>query len=132
MTVDEAIKYCAETNKEGEVWKQCSIAPDYLISNQGRIYSLLKNEFVKFKTNEYGRKRVFLENKKAGTFRNYYVHFLVANEFIEKPKDVINEKLQVHHINNNKNDNNVDNLEWLTPAQHHAIHQVKNDNDDNN
>lgn len=56
---------------------------------------------------------------KDGKHIKFYIHRLVATAFVEKP-DEFN---VVNHLNGNRYDNRVDNLEWTTNLKniHHAI-----------
>ena len=47
-----------------------------------------------------------LEDNKKG--KTYYIHRLVANNYIDNP----NNYNEVNHINGNKKDNRIENLEW--------------------
>ena len=49
------------------------------------------------------------------------IHRLVAEAFCYNP-DIIH-KTQVHHKNCDSLDNRADNLEWLTPEEHHEKHR---------
>ncbi len=81
---------------------------NYLISNKGDVMSLYKNEILKVCIAGNGYSQVLLcDNKKR---INKTIHRLVASSFIENKLN----KPQVNHIDGNKQNNNVDNLEWCT------------------
>jgi len=82
----------------------------YLIYNDGRIFSLKRGAFKKQSTTNDGYKYVCLiENKKS---QRFLVHRLVAELFCNKPSP----ELEVHHIDNDRANNNASNLEWVTRA----------------
>ena len=53
----------------------------------------------------------------------YLIHLVIAKTFIPN-SDPIN-KTQVHHINGDKNDFRIDNLEWISPPKHASITNSK-------
>lgn len=102
-----------------EVWKKVAgLGDKYWISSYGRL-----------KADGYGIKTVRIDSRGYGYFRmkwnnNVYrkpIHRLVAEYFIKQPlgKDYIN------HIDGNKLNNRVDNLEWCTMEENQA-HAYKN------
>lgn len=50
---------------------------------------------------------------------NYRMHILVANVFIPNPKN----KTEVHHIDENRLNNRIDNLMWVTHEEHKLLHK---------
>lgn len=91
----------------------------YKISTKGNILSLgngkstnwNKERIIKLKTQNGKYVKVTLHKDSK---RYYYtLHRLVAETFILNPTN----KTQVNHIDGNKQNNNVSNLEWLTPSE---------------
>jgi hypothetical protein len=62
--------------------------------------------------------RIVIQSTKKGILRNTTFHRLVAETFIPNPKN----KTQVHHIDGDKLNNSVSNLEWVTKSEHDKIH----------
>lgn len=81
----------------------------YLISRDGLIYSRRSKRILKVSENWLGYKRVYLTFFNGGG-RWFKVHRLVALQFIPNPDGLTD----VNHINHDKGDNRVENLEWLS------------------
>lgn len=95
-----------------EVWKDIEGYEGYYqISSLGKVKSLKNNKVRKLIEDRDGYLWVALyKNKKQ---RIFFVHRLVAKCFIENN---IN-KPQVNHKDENKQNNKVDNLEWVTAKE---------------
>ena len=108
-----------------EVWKDIKgYEGKYQVSNYGRIRNINSNKILKPNKHKTGYLNIDLHGK-----NKYmpYIHVLVANAFIEKPNDTV----EVNHIDGNKENNCVDNLEWVTKSQNiiHAYeHNLRKDN----
>jgi hypothetical protein len=98
-------------------WKV--IKEPYYISDMGEIKNMITGRILKQQMNDRGYQvvRVTIDRKKY-TFRP---HREVAKAFIPNPDN----KPQVNHINGNKSDNRVANLEWCTNKEN-ADHAIKN------
>lgn len=82
--------------------------PEYLIYDDGRVLSKRRNRFMKITKDTKGYNRIKLMiNKKRGDFK---IHRLVAEHYIPNPEN----KPQVNHINGDKSNNHISNLEWVT------------------
>lgn len=90
----------------------------YEVSNLGNVKRMKKlnnqhepNTILKpFLTSAgYTRVQLFLDGKK----KNHFIHRLVAMAFLDNPQH----KTQVNHINGDKVNNNLSNLEWSTPSE---------------
>lgn len=91
-----------------EVWKNIEEYKGlYQVSNLGRIRNS-KNKIMRQYKNHKGY--LIIQLSKEGRSKTLIVHRIVAKAFIPNK----NNKEQINHINCNKNDNNIKNLEWVT------------------
>lgn len=91
---------------------------DYTIDTEGNVYSKRKHKYLKQTINKYGYCKVTLQKDKYK--KMYSVHRLVAEAFIPN----YNKLPQVNHIDGNKQNNHVANLEWCT-AKHNMNEAVR-------
>lgn len=100
---------------------------DYLIYNDGRLFSKKTNRFLKGKIDNVGYQvySLAIYNELTGKKNKMlYAHRLVAEYFIDNPNNLP----VVNHRDENKLNNNVDNLEWVTYSQNSQEHLKKNPN----
>ena len=83
--------------------------PNYLIDRNGNIYSVQTNKLLKPQLNSSGYYQLGLSNENRVIMNR--IHRLVAEQFIPNPRNYP----VVNHIDGNKQNNNVDNLEWCSP-----------------
>ena len=100
-----------------EIWKDIDEFEGlYQVSNLGNVKSLNyrhtgKERILKPLTDKYGY--LFVTIYKNGKLKNYKIHRLVAKAFIPNPDG----KPEVNHKDENKINNCVDNLEWMTSKE---------------
>lgn len=91
--------------------------PMYMINTNGDIVSSWRGKKLTHHDNGLGYMMVFLK-KENGLGRWQYVHRLLAIQFIDIPYKLSikykPEELWVNHIDGNKSNNQLDNLEWTT------------------
>lgn len=97
-----------------EVWKDIAGYEGlYQVSNLGNVRSIKRLEKVlKPQARKHGYLSVCLYGRGGNhrNFRQFSVHRLVAEAFIPNPRGAT----EVNHIDENKQNNAVDNLEWVT------------------
>jgi len=84
----------------------------YTVNHTGEVYSKARNRLLKPKVTKFGYAEVILSNQKDGKRSVKYktVHRLVAETFISNPDNL----KQVNHIDGDKLNNHIENLEWCT------------------
>ena len=120
-----------------EIWKDIPEYENlYQVSSYGRIKSLdhytkdvnktqfIKGRILKPQHQTTGYYKVTLS--KNGIKKQYTIHRLVAKTFLANPEN----KIEVNHIDGDKLNNNISNLEWTTPKENtrHAIKSGLNKN----
>lgn len=87
----------------------------YKITNDGRVYSEYLGDFIKPYYSKGGYVRVKLNY--GDRSKKVMMHRLVAMAFIPNPYN----KPQVDHINRNRADNRVENLQWVTAQENSQL-----------
>ena len=94
---------------------------NYIIYSNGKVFSKRRNKFLNGSTDKYGYLIYQLGNK-----NRVKAHRLIALSFIPNQEN----KPQVNHIDGNKKNNDVSNLEWVTNSENlkhaHKIGLIKN------
>jgi hypothetical protein len=85
----------------------------YLINRNGEVYSLLTQQYKTASVNDIGYK--FYTLHVSGKKYNPKVHKLVLSTFNPSGYNKITNECD--HINNDKNNNNINNLRWCTRSQ---------------
>lgn len=95
---------------------------NYYITKDGRVYSKKPSGLKELAQREINGYKV-VKLSKDGKTKNHKVHRLVAIAYIPNPEN----KPQVNHIDENKHNNKVNNLEWNTAKENnnHGTHNER-------
>ena len=96
---------------EEELWRPVCNYENYEVSNLGRIRNKKFDRIIKPFNHCNGYDLVDLANKGVG--KTHTVHRIVANAWIPNTEN----KPQIDHWDNNKKNNAVSNLSWVTALE---------------
>ena len=105
-----------------EVYKTIFDFPDYKISNLGNIKNKKTNRILKPVINVQGY--YIIDLRVNGSRFTKKLHRLIADAFIENPEN----KPYIDHINNDKQNNNINNLRWATASENNMNKSIQSNN----
>lgn len=92
-----------------EIWKDITGYEGlYQVSNYGNVKKKLDSKILNIYDNGIGYK--FVSLKLNGKYKTHYLHRLVAYHFLKN----LNNYLEVNHLDFDKSNNKVENLEWCS------------------
>lgn len=102
-----------------EVWKDITGYEGlYQVSNLGRVKTLKSG---KIKATGNCRGYLYVSLSKNSIYKNYSVHRLVGQAFLDNPDSLP----EINHIDQNKQNNRVDNLEWCSSKYNNRYSNAK-------
>lgn len=96
---------------KGERWSTIPEFDNYLVSDQGYVFSLNTCSIIKLEPTDKGYLRAVLRNEDG--VKKVRIHRLVAEAFVPNPDG----KVQVDHIDAIKQNNHYKNLRYCTNAE---------------
>ena len=94
---------------EGELAREVQYFPNYIITSKGRVFSKKRGRFIGHPNNKTG----YIEVALCPGPKHTYAHVLCMEHFgAPKPND--GQEYEVNHIDHDRSNNDINNLEWLT------------------
>lgn len=93
-----------------EEWRIVEDAPQYEVSNLGRVRHIKRKKIRK--PQDCGGYQI-IGYKENGKLKNFYVHIAVAKAFVPNPDN----KPEVSHLDESRDNNRASNLTWATPKE---------------
>lgn len=104
---------------QNEIWKPIQGFENYYITNYGRVWSTISNQWLKPTLNQRGSyKRYYVS---LGRHNKKQIHRLVAEAFLPNPYNLP----EVDHKDTNGLNNHVDNLRWCSHDENMANELTK-------
>ena len=103
--IPEIIKNELEANEEARIVDGYD---HYFVTNRGRVFSTKYKRAYMLKPSEAGYGYLFVNLSKNNKQKQRYVHHLVLEAFDRKRE----EREECRHLNGDRFDNRIDNLEW--------------------
>ena len=106
--------------KQKEIWKDVKgFEGFYKVSNFGRVYGLVRKQYLNPYVDRYGYQYVQCCNK-TGSYKTYKVHRMVYEAFVRD----LTPNEDVNHVDKNRSNNNLRNLIAMNHAQHIKMHKL--------
>ena len=93
------------------MWKVSDLYPNYEVSDQGEVRNAKTKKLLSLKKKIRGY--IYVHLHQDGKSKVVTVHRLIASAFIPNPNNLET----VNHINYIKDDNRVENLEWMSYSE---------------
>ena len=93
------------------MWKLSDLYPNYEVSDQGEVRNAKTKKLLSLKKKIRGY--IYVHLHQDGKSKVVTVHRLIASAFIPNPNNLET----VNHINYIKDDNRVENLEWMSYSE---------------
>lgn len=103
-----------------ENWRFIGANSDYMVSDHGRILSFKGKSKLIISSSITAKGYEYVAIRQKGIYVGYSVHRLMATAFIPNPKRLP----QVNHLDGNKLNNHVANLEWCD-AYDNVMHAIR-------